>query len=451
MAQIALGSYRAWQIAVAFVAALVGGLAGISPTLGLAAAFGLVYVVLVFQNLALGLALFVGVTFLENVSGVGELSLAKVAGGLLVIGWGAAIAADQVRPRKLLQDHPIASAAILALGSWALLSVAWAELPDVAFSGAQRWLLNLAMFPIVYTAIREPRHVRWVFALFVAGALLSAASGLAGGAAPAAAEARLEGSGQNANELGLLLVVASILAFGLGVCREIPPIARAAAFGAGGIAVLALLTTASRGALVGMAVATIVAPFVVGKGRRLMTVVLIALAVGGAASYIVTVAPASLERVTADDATGSGRTEIWTVGWRVVEDNLVAGVGADNYANSTIHYLFEPGALTRSDFIVDQPKAAHNVYLQVLAELGAIGLALFVAVIVFALGSLLGAARAFARAGDRSLDLLSRALFVGLSGMLGALTFSTAIYSKQLWLLLALSVALAAMARERAA
>jgi putative inorganic carbon (hco3(-)) transporter len=290
-----------------------------------------------------------------------------------------------------------------------------------------------------------------VLALFVVGALLSAALGLVTGAPSADAVARLEGSGVNANELGLLLIVAVAVSLGFGACRDIPAVARAAAFGAAALALVALLTTASRGAVVGLLAATCIAPLFVGKGRRAAVVALIALAVGGAASYLVTVAPAQLARISDGDATGSGRTDIWRVGWRIVEDKPIAGVGADNYANSTIHYLLEPGGLTRSENIVDRPKAAHNVYLQVLAELGTIGFALFLAVVGFALRSLLEAARIFGRLGDRSMDLLCRALLCGLLGQLAALVFSTALYSKQLWLLLAVSVAAYGIALRREA
>lgn len=443
--------FRLWQVAVPLVAAMVGAIAGLSPMLGVAAALGLVYVALVVQNLALGLTVFVGITFLESISGVGDLSAAKLAGGLLLLGW-LAVAFTDAGPRQLVRDHPGFSAAALALGAWALMSALWAELPGEAFAGAQRWILNLAMFAIVYTAVREPRHVRWVCAVFVVGALFSAALGAMSGSLGADDVDRLAGAGVNANELGLLLVVAAILAAALGAAGDLPPAARAAAFLASGLALMGLLTTASRGALVGLVVALLIAPLLVGRGRRGAAVALTVLAVAGAGSYLVAVAPASsIERITAADATGTGRTEIWLLGWRMIQDKPFAGVGAENYGNSTIHYLLQPGGLTRSEFFVDENKVAHNVYLQVIAELGIVGLVLFAIVIAFALLTLLRAARLFERQGDRSMDLLSRGLLLALCGHLAAWTFSSDIYSKQMWLLLALAVAIGAIARSRAA
>jgi O-antigen ligase len=199
-------------------------------------------------------------------------------------------------------------------------------------------------------------------------------------------------------------------------------------------------------------VALLLTPVLAGPRRRGIALALILAAVTTGGVYLLAVAPPeNLERLTAADATGSGRTDIWKVGLRMVSANPVVGVGAGNYPNSTIHYLFEPGTITRSDFIVDLPKPAHNVYLQALAELGAVGLTLFLLVLGASLRAVLLAARTFRRAGDRSMELLSRALLIGLCGLLASAFFSTAIYSKQLWLMLALAVAVHALARERAA
>jgi O-antigen ligase len=166
-----------------------------------------------------------------------------------------------------------------------------------------------------------------------------------------------------------------------------------------------------------------------------ISVVLAALAVG----YFAFFAPASAtERVTEVHG-GTGRTDIWTVGWRMVQGAPLQGVGAGNFPIVSIHYLLEPGALLRDDFIVsDKPKVAHNTYLEVLAELGIIGLTLFLIVICFAIGCAVRAARYAATVGDRDMDILARALVVALAALLAAYFFISREYSKQLWLLLAL-------------
>ena len=97
----------------------------------------------------------------------------------------------------------------------------------------------------------------------------------------------------------------------------------------------------------------------------------------------------------------------------MVEDHPVRGIGAGNFANTSVHYLLQPGAIARDDFIVDTPKVAHNSYLEVLAELGVIGLVLFALVLAFALTCIVKATWLFERLGDRQMELLSRGLHGG--------------------------------------
>jgi O-antigen ligase len=442
--------HRLLALGVLGLAALTGAMAGLSPKYAVAAALGLVYVVLVLQSLELGLAVFVVLTFLESISAFSGLSLAKAAGGLLAFSWLARIATrDRGEERRFAADHPALSAALIALGAWAMVSVLWAERTDMALGDGQRWVLNLVLFPIVYTAVRDRRAVHWIFGLFIVGGLLSAAAGIAGGVDTAGADAgRLEGSGVNSNELGELLIVIVIIGAALGALRDLRPPARGLAFAGAGFGIIALLLTVSRGAIVGLLVALLVAPVLAGPGRRVGATAFVALALFGGVVYLGVFAPQARERITQSDTTGSGRTDIWKLGLRIVADKPLLGVGAGNYANSTVHYLLEPGTVRRSDYIVDDPKAAHNVYLQVQAELGAVGSLLFAGILAAVLWGLLDAARRFAEVGERSLELLSRALLIALCGLLAALFFSTAVYSKQLWLLLGTGVALRALAVE---
>jgi O-antigen ligase len=163
--------------------------------------------------------------------------------------------------------------------------------------------------------------------------------------------------------------------------------------------------------------------------------------------YLAFVPAASRDRLTAGDG-GTGRTDIWTVGWRMVEAHPLLGVGAGNFQTASIHYVLRPGSLPRDDLIVERRLVAHNTYLHVLAELGVVGLALFLAIVVFSLRSALLAARHFARRGNLGMELLSRALLVSLVGILAADFFVSGQFSKQLWLLIALGPALLGVAQR---
>jgi O-antigen ligase len=146
---------------------------------------------------------------------------------------------------------------------------------------------------------------------------------------------------------------------------------------------------------------------------------------------------------------GSGRTDIWKIGWRMVEDKPVLGVGSGNFNVSSKHYLLiKPGAIERDEFIIDTPKVAHNSYLQVLAELGVVGLTLFLSIIGFSIACALRAARWFGRAGDIAMEVMARGSIIALVGILAADFFITEQYGKQLWLLLGLGPALYGVARR---
>src|SRR5207237_2274267 len=99
-----------------------------------------------------------------------------------------------------------------------------------------------------------------------------------------------------------------------------------------------------------------------------------------------------------------------------------------------------------SDLVLDETHVVHNTYLELLAELGPIGLGCFLALVGASLGLGWRAVRAFARTGRTDLELIGRGVLVGLCGMLAASVFLSAEYEKQLWLLLGFAAALAGLA-----
>ena len=107
-----------------------------------------------------------------------------------------------------------------------------------------------------------------------------------------------------------------------------------------------------------------------------------------------------------------------------------------------------PGALKTLDLIVDHPHVAHNLYLEAYADVGLIGVALFVAFLVGCLVAAFSAARRFARLGDTASEALATAVLVGGTGFLAAAMFISAGVDKRLWLLLALGPALNVYARR---
>jgi O-antigen ligase len=440
---LARDSHGVVLLGLALLSAVVFGLAaGASPVLALAAAVGAVVAIVTVLNLAAGLCIFLCVAFLEALPHVaGAASVAKLTGLLLLGAWLASMAIshqEERRSRDLLARHVVLVWALVLFAGWALASVIWAEEPLIARTTAMRFVLNFALFPIVYAALRGVREAQWLFCVYIGGALFSAGYGfLTSGLSD---DGRLSGSGVNPNQLGGLLIVSVVMSLALACNRQWALPVRALLVVASAASGMALIATASRGALLGLVVSTLVAPLLIGKGRRLRAAGVVGLAAVIGIVCVLALAPAgTLSRYKSAEHSGTGRVDLWTVGLRMVEDKPVRGVGAGNFQTSSIHYLLRPGTILRDDFIVDEPKVAHNIYLAVLAELGVVGLAIFLFILGYCLRCALVGARLLQRAGDLAGEVIARGLLIALVGLLAADFFSSQLYSKQLWLLLAVT------------
>ena len=427
------------------LALLTGLLSGIDPRLGLAAAMGVAFITVVLADLSVGLCIYALLAFLNIVPDVGGsfLSFDKVAGALLAISWLAAVASRKSARRAFFTAHPQFSAVLVFFVAWVVLSLTWAETPSDGFEPATRYILNAFLFLIVFTAVRDRKHVIWLVTAFVAASTLSAVYGLVV-SAPTGDEGRLGGSLGEPNELAAVLVAGIVLSAGLAMVVR-GPLLRLMLIGAACMCLLSTFLTLSRGGLIALAVAMVALVFVAGRWR-VPAAGLAVVALGALFVFFAFVAtPEQRGRVT-EVGTGSGRSDIWTVGWRMVQANPGIGVGVGQFQGSAVHYLIEPGAIQRSDLIVDRPRVAHNIYLQVLSEFGIVGFVPFMLILGFGFTCCLRAARAFERRRDLGMELMSRAVFVALIGILAADFFVSQQFSKQLWLLLGLCPALLAIA-----
>jgi O-antigen ligase len=440
-----------WPAALACLAAPVGILAGLRPELAILAALGLAFVLIVFADLTAGLVLFTFLTFFELIPGAdgAAFGFTKIAGLLLALSWLAQLTVRADAKADLLRIHPMIGAVLILFIAWAGISFVWAENTANAFEATYRLGLNAVLFLIVYTAVRAPQdavRVLWAFAI---GATAATAYGLlaGGGPSPYGEAARLSGEVENANELASTLVASLALSLGLAFVSRNSPSMRTAALGMAAFSMLGVVQTVSRSGLVSLGVAAVAAIFLSGRWRPRVAALSVIVALVAVGYFALLAPPAARERVSNLEG-GTGREDIWKVAWRMVEDEPLRGVGAGNFQNTSVHYLLVPGALRRSDFIVDTQKATHNVYLGTLAELGVVGLGLLAALILAILACGLRAIREFERAGNIRMEILARAHLVALFGLLGSLFFSSDEYKKQLWLLLAMAPALLAIGKS---
>jgi O-antigen ligase len=436
--------------ALLLVALCVGLVTGVDPGAGVALAAALVFALVVIWDLALGVCLFLLVTFLDVVSSNQDLSLTKGAGAVLAISWLAQVATRRRAGDTLAVHTPHLVAVVIAFLAWSALSAVWAESPAAATRSTVRFGLDALLIPIVFWALRGRKHVVWVFGIFVLGALLSVLWGLtqgkAAGGAAAAQVGRLAGANVEANQLATLLVVCIVFASALSVALRRAPLGRFLAMLAAIAAMAAFFSTFSRAGMVSLAVVLLAGCIYAGRSRPAFVALVIGAVVVGSV-FLQETSSSAVKRLTS--TTTSGRSDIWKVGLRMVSANPVVGVGSGNYTIAEPHYyLIAPGAIKRGEFIVDRPYVAHNIYLHVLAEMGVVGLALFLSVIVLSMRAAVQSVGIFRRTGERSLEIMGRALIIALAGILAADFFASDQYSKQLWMLLGMGPALLAIARR---
>jgi O-antigen ligase len=452
---MSLGGTRNLARLVAAGATLVVGLAvALDPVLGLALFVGLGLLAVVLTNITAGVMVFVAVSYLQVATegAAGAPSMAKFVGMFLVLGWLGSMMLDRSEERAsrdLLAGNPML---VLLLGlflCWSLFSLLWAEDPAVAQEITIRFALLFVLFPIVVAAIRTERAVVCLYTVMITCALIAAA--MAWGAQVQGNSGRLGGDGFNSNELGLYLIASTVLAASLAFNRRLSSPGRFLALVAAVLSPMALVLTGSRGAFIGLVAALAVTPLAARRGRRLATLAVVG--VLGLAAFAVLGALAStpsVKRVTSLGAEGgSGRVDLWRIGLRIVDDKPMTGVGAGNFEVSSVHYLLVPGSIVWDEYIVDKPQVPHNIYLQVLTEYGIVGLTLFLSIIGSCLVCALRAAKLFRSRGSPGLEIMSRGLFLALVGMLAAEFFSSQLYNKQLYILLATAPALLAIARQR--
>jgi O-antigen ligase len=429
-------------------AMLVGVLAGYSPPLAIGFTLALIFGVISLVNLTAGVCIFSVLSFLDTVlpaDSQGTLSAPKLLGLVLMVSWLALVTAGDREHRDRIFSPPGFLFVLILFVGWAAISASWAEDSGAAILSVTRYLPNAMLFLIVFAAVRTRDQLQWVVGAFVLGAFISGLYGLV--AAPADVDARLGGAGGDPNETAAALVAGLALAVALAISFRGKPLLRSACLFAVGICMFALFLTSSRGGLIALGAALVAAVLLAGRRRGRMTLAALG-AVLVTVLYFATLAPDAVrERVTQSDG-GTGRVDIWTVGWRMVESAPLQGVGSGNFTTASIHHLLEPGAILRDDFIVDTPKVAHNTYLQVIAELGVVGIALFAVILLFSLVCAFKAHRTAARAGDRELDIIARATVVALVALLAAYFFVSREYSKQLWLILALCPVMLEIARN---
>lgn len=435
-------------LALMLLALASGAAAAQAPTLVIGAVLGLLFVCLLLADLMIGLTAFVIFQFLLVLpfASSQNLTIIKGAGAVLFLTWVITLASESQRRRArgLLTLHPWLASVLVAFLLWGGLSILWAPSSADVAEAWQRYALNLILFAIIFTAVRSPRDLRIVALGVVIGGFIAAVGGML--FVEPSVEGRLGGTVGQSNALASQLVPVAILAAGLAWTSR-RQLGRLALTAAALTAVAGMVLTLAR--LGPLTLACAIAAWLAfgGRWRPRIAAAAAAAAIAGIAIFLFAAPLEQRDRVLTADDGGSGRTSLWTVAGRAVEDRPLLGSGLGNWIEVSPSYLLQPGAVPRSDYIVENPTVVHNVFLELLVEVGVIGFALFAAIVLTCLAAAARAALLFRAIGDRASEGLTRALFAGTIGYLAAAFFISSQYERLLWILLGLCVAAFAAAR----
>lgn len=350
---------------------------------------------------------------------------------------------------------------------WLLVSTTWAWDPELAGEEVVEAAKALALYLLFALLARTGERLRQaVWSLLAAGSLLAALGCYQVAAGDFALhfgglariknaqiygdvfEPRIAGPLGDPNFFAQILLMLVPLALALA-WRGRSRGERLLALGAALLLAAGTVFTYSRGGALALAVVVVLAW--VGRGVRLREVAAgVALV---ALLYVVLPADFTRRLTTLEQFTGGEeaalhpdssfekRRLVTEAAWRMYVAHPVLGVGAGNYTTRYTPFADAVGSGAREYDEPFGPAFPHNLYLEVAAETGLVGLALFGAALAVAFASLETARRRLARAG-RSLEAtLAGATAVALAGYLVSSLFLHGNFQRYLWLLLALAAA----------
>jgi O-antigen ligase len=459
-----------WAVVASLVALVEATAAFIDPKLGVAVAVTLIVGAIVASRPALLLPLAVITVYFEGLSFNDQPVTRLLAPGALFL-----VLAEVLRGTgRIRLGSPLAW--VSAYVAWAFASGLWsASLPGTRF--LLQSLAIALVFLVAFAALlnSEEQLERVLYVLAFAASLMGGLSVLAfaGFFGPDAAAipqlellqgGRSQGAVDDPDFFAAMQIVALPLVLVLA-SQEKDRRMRVVLY-AGVLAILAsIFTSLSRGGFIALILFGILLlasnPENVFRSRREKGLALLVVAVGLVAFFS---RPFVRDQVTdrvqsiyapknRNDASGSGRTNLWKAAARTAEENPLLGIGYGSFKYVSEELIYHtPGV----DLEVYGNRSegdnfmAHNSYLGTAAELGITGLLLYLGVMLSTGWALRRtAARAFA-AGKPFIGRVAHALLLGLAGWAVATFFLSAETARMFWIIVGLSLALPKLLGEPA-
>ena len=427
-------------IATVVLAVLLGVVIAIDPWLGAACFMGLVALTRVARSGTFAVSAFLFASYAEVVAQSSGFSPIKLMGVALIVTAVALVLQPAAGIRRVAWfAHPIIVLSLAAYVVVAIASFTWAEdIGQVRILGL-RIAADAAVFLAITMMVRRERQLLILGWVALAGAFASTVYGLVSGANIAE---RFIGASLDPNEYAALVVPSLGLAYG-AVTAARSRMTTVLGWSGMALCIWGLAASQSRGGLVGMFVLLFVL-IATARGQELRRMLAAGAVVSALLLGYVAVTPAGdalRHRIVATDS--SGRTDLWRVAWNMAEAHPFIGIGLGNFPVLSARYL-DPG-VQHVELFVGAPRAVHNAPLEVLAELGLLGLASIITFVLGCVTVLVRSVRVARRHCSAQLHRMGRSILAALLSVLGTNMFLSGQYQEMLWVLLALALAYAAI------
>jgi O-antigen ligase len=224
-------------------------------------------------------------------------------------------------------------------------------------------------------------------------------------------------------------VEVSLLSFGLAVLLgSFGAIVKVAALSSVLVSVLLALYTGSRGGLLGLAAVFLMfmsfrLPRVT-KLHKLIIMVFVGVAIAMNMDKLNTDRYQTITNLGDDYNSFDelGRVQLWSRGLRLLIEDPLTGVGANEFPEAI-------GKMRAREGLLEQWQAPHNSYIEILVETGIVGGVAFPLLIITCIGTFNDLRRRKRPSADRELQVLPGVLLIGFVGQLVGASFLSQAYS----------------------
>ena len=440
-----------WAAAGATGAVVISAAASISPMVALMATIGIAAVVLVAARPAILPLILVVSIFMELVRVEGA-TISRVLAPIALL----VVLVQLIRGKATIPPAaPLLWA--VAYGLWALASGLWTTSTAgtvYALSSLSVAVVYMLAFASLIESRRDLERVVWVISIasLVFGLLSAQRATEALGLGQVFAQNRAQGALGDANFFAAteLLALPLVLALAGQVRNRWLQLCLYATFF---VAIASILKSVSRGGLVALVVLLIllvvVPARVLFRTRRNKAIALLVVAFGVAALSVRYAAPLS-RRVQETFSpthrganTGSGRTYLWSAARTSVEERPWLGLGYGGFRPASNQLILStPGVDLEVYRLKPRGQPVHNTYLGSIAELGILGLILYLGLLVSTAEALRRAARRGREVGAFFTSSMAGALLLALVAWAVTGIFLSAETGRAFWIILGITLAL---------